>query len=134
MYLIDTSILSELMKKNPNRNFMARLAGAPSAALFTASVCIMELRYGVMKRGNPPGFWSRIEERILSKFRILNFSYKEAMKAGELIHQLHSIGQPIGIEDIMIGSIALCNGLGVVSTNTKHFSRIPDLKVENWLE
>jgi len=47
------------------------------------------------------------------------------MKAGELIYHLYSIGQPIGIEDIMIASIALCNGLTVVSANTKHFSPCP---------
>jgi tRNA(fMet)-specific endonuclease VapC len=56
------------------------------------------------------------------------------MKAGELIHHLYSIGQPIGIDDIMIASIALGNGLTVMSANIKHFSRVPDLKTENWLE
>jgi predicted nucleic acid-binding protein len=71
----------------------------------------MELRYGAMKRGNPSDFWQMIEQHILSKVRILNFSYTEALKAGELTHQLYSMGQPIGIEDIMIGSIALCNDL-----------------------
>ena len=56
------------------------------------------------------------------------------LKAGELIQHLFSAGQPIGIEDIMIASIALCNGLAVVSANVKHFSRIPDLRIENWLQ
>jgi predicted nucleic acid-binding protein len=93
----------------------------------------MELRYGAMKRGNPSDFWQMIEQHILSKVRILNFSYTEALKAGELIHQLYSMGQPIGIEDIMIGSIALCNDLTMVSGNTKHFQKISGLRVENWL-
>jgi predicted nucleic acid-binding protein len=43
------------------------------------------------------------------------------MEAGNLIHHLYSIGQPIGIEDIMIASIALSNGLTVVSANTNIF-------------
>ena len=47
---------------------------------------------------------------------------------------LYSIGQPIGIEDIMIASIALGNGLTVVSANIKHFFRVPDLKSENWFQ
>ena len=75
-----------------------------------------------------------IEQQILPRIQILGFSYKEALKAGELIQYLFSARQPIGIEDIMIASIALCNGLTVVSANTKHFSRIPDLRVENWLQ
>jgi predicted nucleic acid-binding protein len=52
----------------------------------------------------------------------------------ELIHHLYSAGQLIGIEDVMIASISLCNGLTVVSANTKHYSRIPDLRIENCLQ
>ena len=134
MYLIDTNVLSELIKKNPDSNFMAKLRTTPADALFSASICVMELRYGALKRGNPSDLWTRIEQQIVAKIRILPFSYKEAIKAGDLIHHLYSIGQPIGIEDIMIASIALSNGLTVVSANTKHFSRIPDLKTENWFQ
>jgi len=134
MYLIDTNMLSELIKKSPNPNFMIRLRTTPANALFTASLCIMELRYGALKRGNPAGLWTMIEQQILPRIQILGFSYKEALKAGELIHHLFSAGQPIGIEDIMIASIAMCNGLTVVSANVKHFSRIPDLRIENWLQ
>jgi len=133
MYLLDTNMLGEIIKKTPNKNFSAKLKTIPSVAFFTATICVMELRYGAMKRGNPSGLWLRIEQHILSKVHILNFSYREAIKAGELIHQLYSLGQPIGIEDIMIGSIALCNELIVVSGNTKHFQQIPGLQVENWL-
>jgi len=134
MYLIDTNVLSELIKKNPDSNFMAKLRTTPADALFSASICVMELRYGALKRGNPSDLWTKIEQQIVAKIRILPFSYKEAIKAGDLIHHLYSIGQPIGIEDIMIASIALSNGLTVVSANTKHFSRIPDLKTENWFQ
>ncbi len=133
MYLLDTNMLSEIIKKTPNQNFSEKLRTIPSLAFFTATICVMELRYGAIKRGNPSGLWSRIEQHVLSKVRILDFSYREAVKAGELIHQLYSLGQPIGIEDIMIGSIALSNELIVVSGNTRHFQQIPGLQVENWL-
>ncbi len=134
MYLIDTNILSELIKKNPNPNFINKLKSTPSDTLFTASICVMELRYGAIRRGNIGNLWARIEQEVLSKIRILPFSYKEALKAGDLIYHLYSIGQPIGIEDIMIASIAMSNNLIVVSANIKHFTRIPGLKTDNWLE
>ncbi len=133
MYLLDTNILSELLKKSPNKNLILRLEGIPLASLYTASICVMELRYGALRRGNPADLWSKIEKFILSKVRILNFSYKDALKAAELLSELYSIGQPIGVEDVMIGAIALSNCLVVVTANTKHFSRITDLKSENWL-
>ena len=132
MYLIDTNILSELVKKTPNGNLIVKINGVPSASLYTASVCVMELRYGALRRGNPEDLWLNIQRHIISKVRILDFSYNEAMKAAEVLYELYSIGQPIGIEDIMIGSIALSHGLTVVTANTKHFSRIPNLRVENW--
>ena len=133
MYLLDTNILSELIKKKPNDNLIARLKSVPSASLFTTSVCVMELRFGALKRGPTSDLWSKIQGRILSRVRCLDFGYKDAMVAAEVLHELHSIGQPIGIEDIMIGAVALSNQLTVVSANTKHLSRIPNLKVENWL-
>lgn len=133
MYLLDTNILSELVKKTPNKNLVARIKDTPSASLYTASVCVMELRYGALRRGNPEDLWLNIQQRIISKVRILDFSYNEAMKAAEVLYKLYSIGQPIGIEDVMIGSIALSHGLTVVTANTKHFSRIPNLQAENWL-
>lgn len=134
MYLLDTNILSELVKTNPNSNFISKLKATPPDALFSATICVMELRYGAIKRGNLGDLWDRIQHQILSRIRILPFSYKEALRAGDLIYHLHSRGQPIGIEDIMIASIALSNDLVVVSASTKHFSRIPGLRTENWLE
>jgi predicted nucleic acid-binding protein len=97
----------------------------------------MELRYGALRREDGGVLWSKIQENIISKLQILSIGYKEALKAGEVLYRLLSIGKPIGVEDILIGSTALSNDLIVVSANTsantKHFSRIPDLTVENWL-
>jgi tRNA(fMet)-specific endonuclease VapC len=133
MYLLDTNVVSELVKKNPNKNLRAKLETVSSASLYTASICVMELRYGALRRKDGGVLWSKIQEHILSRLLILGLGYKEAVKAGEILATLHSVGQPIGIEDVMIGSIAFSNDLIVVSANTKHFSRIPDLQVENWL-
>lgn len=133
MYLIDTNILSELVRKTPNKNLIAKIEGVPSTSLYTATVCVMELRYGALRRGNLGDLWLKIQQHIVSKLRILDFSYNEALKAAEVLYELYSIGKPIGIEDVMIGSIALSHSLTVVTSNTKHFSRIPNLQVENWL-
>ena len=64
---------------------------------------------------------------------ILDFGYREAIKAAGILRDLHAVGEPIGIEDVMISAIALTNSLAVVTANTKHFSRIADLQLENWL-
>lgn len=133
MYLLDTNVLSELVKKRPNPRLRQKLRGVPSVSLYTASICVMELRYGALRTEQSGVLWSRIHDSIISKLQILPFGYEEALKAGEVLSRLHSEGQPIGLEDVLIGSIALSNNLTMVSANTKHFSRIPGLQVENWL-
>lgn len=133
MFLLDTNIISELIKKRPSESLLNRLVAVPATSLCTASVCLMELRYGSLRVPNGDALWNKIQKLLLTKLQIMPFTYKEALKAGEVLAGLYSTGQPIGVEDVMIASIALSNGLTVVSANTKHFSRIPGLSVENWL-
>jgi predicted nucleic acid-binding protein len=47
MYLLDTNALSELLKKWPKPQFLARLRQHPAETFFTSSICVMELRQGV---------------------------------------------------------------------------------------
>jgi len=131
MFLLDTNIISEMTKKHPSPKLLDRLGAVPAASLCTASVCVMELRYGTLRGPNTEALWAKIQKRILSKLTVMNFAYKESLKAAELLAHLYSIGQPIGIEDVIIASVALSNGLVVISANTKHFSRIPGLAIEN---
>ena len=133
MYLLDTNIISEFVKKKPSKNLIDKVGAVPSASLYTASICVMELRYGALRMPGRADLWGNIEQRIISKLTILDFAYREAIKAAEVLRDLHAAGEPVGIEDVMIAAIALTNSLVVVSANTKHFSRIADLQLENWL-
>ena len=133
MFLLDTNIISELIKKQPNSCLLERMDDVPDASLYTASVCAMELRFGALRVPNSEALWAKIQKRILTRIQILPFSYQEAMKAAELLAVLYASGRPVGIEDTMIASTALSNGLIVVTANTAHFSRIPGLQSENWL-
>jgi tRNA(fMet)-specific endonuclease VapC len=133
MFLLDTNIISKMTKKQPSPNLLEKLVAVPAASLCTASLCVMELRYGALRVSNGEALWAKIQKRILSKLTVISFAYKESLKAAELLAHLYSTGHPIGVEDVMIASMALSNSLVVVSANTKHFSRIPGLLVENWL-
>jgi|WetSurSiteA1Bulk_404760.scaffolds.fasta_scaffold232004_1 predicted nucleic acid-binding protein len=133
MFLLDTNIISELIKKQPNPYLFERMKEIPSTALHTASVCAMELRFGALRVPNSEALWTRIQKRILARIQILPFGYQEAMKAAEILTVLYASGRPIGVEDTMISSTALSNGLIVVTANTEHFSRVPGLQSENWL-
>jgi tRNA(fMet)-specific endonuclease VapC len=133
MYLLDTNILSELIKRQPSPKLVSRLQQTPAESLFTASICVMELRLGSALRADHNFFWNRIEREILSRVQVLPFDRAAAEWAGDILSELKRVGKGIGLEDSMIGAMAMSHGYIVVTGNMRHFNRIPDLKVENWL-
>lgn len=133
MYLLDTNILSELIKKRPNPNFISQLGSKPAHTLFTSCICVMELRFGSALREDFKIFWQKINKEIISRVKIVPFGEKEALTAGDLLADIRKNGQNIGMEDVMIAASAIANKYTVVTANTRHFSRIRGLSVENWL-
>ena len=134
MYLLDTNILSELIKRKPNAHLLTRLGSAPAHTLFTSCICIMELRFGSALRKDFDRFWQKINKEIISRINILPIGAKEALAAGDILADLRKAGQTIGLEDVLIAASAVKNQYIVVTANIRHFSRIADLQVENWLE
>jgi tRNA(fMet)-specific endonuclease VapC len=134
MYLLDTNILSELIKKQPNPHLLARLISVKPQALLTSCICVMELRFGSALRKDFESFWLRVAEQILSRVKILPLDLTEALTAGDLLASLQKAGQLIGIEDVLIAAAALHHQCILVTANTRHFTRIGGLAVENWLE
>jgi predicted nucleic acid-binding protein len=133
-YLLDTNILSELIKKQPNSHFLARLSSLKPQALYTSCICVMELRFGSALRHDSESFWFRITDQILSRVKILPFGVGEALIAGDLLASLQRTGQLIGIEDALIAATALHHQCTLVTANTRHLTRIGQLATENWLE
>jgi len=133
MYLLDTNILSEMIKRQPNSHLLSRLGSKPANTLFTSSICIMELRFGSALREDFEKFWQKIAKEIISKVNIISVGEKEALRAGDILADLRKSGQTIGLEDVLIAASAILNHYTVVTANIRHFSRITGLEVENWL-
>ena len=134
MYLLDTNILSELIKRHTNSHVLSRLGSKPSHTLFTSSICIMELRFGSALREDFETFWQRIVKEVISRVNIIPIGEKEALATGDILADLRKSGNTIGLEDVLIAASAITNQYTVVTANTRHFSRIKGLQVENWLE
>ena len=134
MYLLDTNILSELIKRHPNSHLLARLGSKPAHTLFTSSICIMELRFGSALRADFEIFWQKITREITSRVNIVPTGEKEALIAGDILANLRKSGQTIGLEDVLIAASAITKQFIVVTANIRHFNRVKGLQVENWLE
>lgn len=133
-FLLDTNVLSEVIKKRPDSAVIERLASVPAEGLFTSAICVTELRYGAVRHRRGHSIWERIEGEILPRLQVLPLAMSEALRAGDLLADLASRGEPIGLEDVLIAATALENGLTVVTRNLKHFTRIPGLRAESWWE
>jgi tRNA(fMet)-specific endonuclease VapC len=133
-FLLDTNVLSEVIKKRPDAVVLQRLRSVPGEALFTSVVCITELRFGALRHPRGRALWKRIEAEVLPRVRVLPLSMGEALRAGDLLAELAGRGEPIGVEDVLIAATALEGGLTAVTRNLKHFSRIPGLAMESWWE
>lgn len=71
-------------------------------------------------------------EAELIKFEILPYTYETAKTASEIDAQLAINGQSISFSDMMIAATALRYKLTLVTRNTEHFSRIPNLSIETY--
>jgi tRNA(fMet)-specific endonuclease VapC len=94
----------------------------------------MELRFGSALRNDHAAFWSKVKNNVISRVRVVPFADREALMAGDILAEMRKTGQTISIEDALIASSAMTNRYILVTANTRHFSRIKGLKIENWLE
>jgi tRNA(fMet)-specific endonuclease VapC len=65
---------------------------------------------------------------------ILSLDLDDVLIAGNILAFLQKTGQPIGIEDVLIASTALNRQCTLVSGNTRYFTKIVGLALENWLD
>lgn len=66
--------------------------------------------------------------------RVLPLSMRATVIAAEIYADLRKKGKPIGHTDSLIAGIALSNNMQLVTNNTAHFERVPELKLINWMK
>jgi tRNA(fMet)-specific endonuclease VapC len=130
-YLLDTNILSDLVR-NPQGVVAARITKAGEDTVCTSIIVAAELRYGAT-RSNSAKLAERID-LILSALEILPLETPADHQYAALRHHLTHQGTPIGPNDLLIAAHALASDLTVITANAGEFSRVPGLKVENWLQ
>jgi len=128
-YLLDTNIVSAIMR-DPH-GAAARLREAGQSRVFTSLIVLAELRFGVEKSGSRR-LATRLET-VLSELEVLPLIPPADTRYAFLRAALERAGSPIGQNDMLIAAHALTLDATVVTDNEKEFSRVPGLKVENWL-
>ena len=133
-YILDTCTWIEFFHERNGLPEHVRVVGRTN--LCASEVTLAELTYGAIKSRN---YERHIKEAQWLKRDIVIYDIKEVCEEyGQIRCALNKIkkglDKEVGQFDILIGATALHYGLTVVTDNIKHFSLMPGVKYENWVE
>ncbi|MGA2725235.1 MAG: type II toxin-antitoxin system VapC family toxin [Bryobacteraceae bacterium] len=128
-YLLDTNIASYVIKGNIPA-VRRRIVQVPMAQLAISAVTEGELRYGAARRPDAARLRTIVDEFLL-RMTTLPWDSEAAQHYGQIRAALERKGQPMGNLDMMIGAHAVALG-AVLVTNDRAFTRIKELRVEDW--
>jgi len=137
MIILDTNVLSALMLSVPDQAVLNWLDRQPESSVWTTTVTLMELRYGVqsMPAGHRQEKMSRELEAVLREEiegRYAVFDLPAAEQAAELMTQRKRKGRPIDHRDTMIAGIALALRATLATRNTAHFTDLSVPVINPW--
>ncbi len=128
--LLDTDIFIALLRGNAR--LMDRVRTRPTKSIGISMVTAYELRVGLEKSREPEKN-GRFLEDALSPFAVLPFDERASIRSAKIRSHLERKGQGIGPYDTLIAGHALSIHAELITANTREFSRVPDLKLSNWL-
>jgi tRNA(fMet)-specific endonuclease VapC len=130
-YLLDTDAFSDIVREVPSLETGLSLVGQTSVAIST--VTLKEIEFG--RRRRPERMTLRrsaIIDTYLREIKTFSFDAQDAYSTAQIRATLARAGTPIGPYDVMIAGTALARGLIVVTANTREFSRVTGLQLEDW--
>ncbi len=129
-YLLDTNICIAWLKNN--NAVVQRIIDAGENQVCLCAPVKAELWYGACKSERIAKNQTSLA-RLFNDFQSLPFDDLAALHFGDIRAHLAKQGTSIGPYDLQIAAIALAHNLTVVTNNTREFSRVPELMLEDWL-
>ena len=131
-YLIDTDICIYLLNgRYPQVD--SRLKQCAPDEVVLSAIVVSELRYGAANSANPARNQTTLDV-FLAAFEVLAYDYRAANVYGEIRAHLQKTGQPIRSTHLFIAAHAMAHQQILVTNNMREFSRVPNLRAENWVE
>jgi len=131
MYLLDTNTLIYFFKQQGH--VATHLQQVQASQIALPSVALFELEYGLL-RSTKPETQQKGMDAVRAAYRVLPLDAKSAKSAAWVKNALELAGAPIGPADQLIAGIALAHDLALITRNTREFSRVPGLRLENWFD
>lgn len=128
-FLVDTDICSAHLRNT--RGVGSRFI-QHGGNLYISTISLAELYTWASREKSPPRYMDGLMA-LLSDMTILDLDHEVARQFGQLRGSMLDRGQVVPGMDLLIAATALVHGLVMVTHNTRHFSTIPGLRVEDWL-
>ncbi len=131
-YLLDTNVVSNLVKPRPSESLVAWMADQRDEDLFIASLTLAEIRRGVLAK--PAGrkrdlleTWFAGPEGPQALFagRVLPFDDRAALVWARLMNEGDAAGRPRSALDMIVAAVAAANACIVVTDNERDFADLP---------
>ncbi len=129
-YLLDTDTISYYTKAHPIVTAKLDLMSGDDICISVVST--MEVEYGFAINPVARQRYDGAFQRLLHEAYLIEFSSVDALFTAKIRAELHP--QQLGRYDALLAGVAIARDLILVTNNTKHFSRIRGLKLENWTQ
>jgi toxin FitB len=137
MIILDTNVLSTLMRQTPDQRVIAWLDRQPRTSIWTTSVTVLEIRFGlqIMPSGKRRSTLLQAFEDLLDKIgqRVVSFDVTAAEQAGDLMASRRKKGRAGELRDSMIAGIALAQHATLATRNTAHFDDTSVPLINPWM-
>lgn len=136
MILLDTNIVSELMRPAPEPRVVEWLDAQPAADVWITAVTVGEIRLGIallpdgQRKERLAGLAEAMFQEDFSD-SCLSYDMLAAAEYAAIVATRTRLGRPISVEDAQIAAIARSSGLELATRNTKDFSDIDQLQLMN---
>ncbi len=139
MVILDTNVLSELMRQRPERRVTTWLDWQAEPSVWTTSVNVFEIRSGIeilpdsRRRSLLETEFERLIEEDIRR-RVVSFDTAAAEHAASLMAARQRAGRPGKLRDTMIAGMVLANHATLATRNTRHFADLAVPVVNPWGE
>ena len=138
MILLDTNVLSALMRQEPDAAVIRWLDRQPRQSIWTTSVTVFEIRFGLqtMTAGKRQASLMRAFEKLLSDLldrRVADFDSAAAQSAADLTTARQRKGCSGELRDTMIAGIVLASNAVLATRNVEHFRELSSSVVNPWV-
>lgn len=127
MIVLDTNVLSALMRKQPDAAVVVWLDRQPAESVWVTSITVFEARYGLAllpagrRRKALEALFARLIEDDL-EHRVLTFDHTAAVEAARLAAERKTRGQPVDMRDTFIAGIVIARQATLATRNVRHFA------------